>query len=120
MKPWTEARVKAFIISCLRNGSRRWPPKFEALKEAQTGVAINKKTNRKAMHFRCASCLGKFPRNDVEIDHIVPIRNREGFKDWNSFIELLFCRKEGLQILCKVCHKNKTNQEKEDRLNESN
>ena len=28
---WTAGRIKSFITSVLRAGSRRWPPKYETL-----------------------------------------------------------------------------------------
>jgi len=32
---WTEGRLKGFIISTLRSGMRRYPPKYEALNDAK-------------------------------------------------------------------------------------
>jgi len=113
-KPWTPARKKAFIVAVLRNGSRRWPPKYETLNEAKTEKKINPKTKRLAQHYRCALCLGEFPQKDVEVDHILPVVDpAKGFKDWNTFIKRLFCDKENLQTICKPCHKIKTKEEKQ-------
>jgi hypothetical protein len=50
-KEWTEGRLKSFITSTLRGGFRRYPPKYESLKEAQVGKKINDKSQRLAMHY---------------------------------------------------------------------
>lgn len=113
-KEWTPARKKAFIIAVLRNGSRRWPPKYETLNEAKTEKKINPKTKRLAQHFRCASCNKDFPQKDVQVDHIQPVVDPyKGFKDWNTFVKRLFCEKSNLQVLCKACHHLKTQEEKQ-------
>lgn len=39
----------------------------------------------------------------------------EGTDDWNVIIERMFCEKDGLQVLCKVCHDIKSNEEKKIR-----
>lgn len=112
-KEWTEARLKAFIISGLRACSRRYPPKFETLNEAKTTKKINKATGRLAQHYKCKVCKGEFPAKEVAVDHKAPVVDPNiGFVDWNTFIERLFCEKKNLQVLCNSCHKNKTLKEK--------
>ena len=109
MKEWTEGRVKSFITSVLRSGYRRWPPKFETLKEAQRGKQINEKTKRLAMHYECKKCKKSFPATQVQVDHIKPVVDaKTGFVSWDEFITRLYCTKENLQVLCKVCHDKKT------------
>lgn len=110
---WTDGRLKAFIISALRAGSRRYPPKFETLNEAKTEKKINEKTGRLAQHYRCNLCSAEFTNKDMEVDHIEPVVNpAEGFVNWDTFISRLFCDKSNLQAICKPCHKAKTKQEK--------
>lgn len=109
---WTDGRYKSFITSSLRSAMRRWPPKWEALKDAYVGQQVNKKTKRLAKHFQCAICGGKFTSTNIQIDHKVPLGN---CKSWDEFIEKLFCEKENLQVACKPCHKKKTKEENEDR-----
>lgn len=110
---WTEGRVKGFIISVLRAGARRWPPKFEALDDALVGKKINEKTGRVAKHYTCAACKKEFTSKDVQVDHISPVVDPDvGYVDWNTFIARLFCPKENLQVLCTVCHKRKTKDER--------
>lgn len=43
------------------------------------------------------------------VDHIKPVGK---FKDWNTYIENLFCEEENLQLLCKECHDKKTKKER--------
>lgn len=112
MKEWTDARLKAFIVGALRHGFRRYPAKFIALKNASTGIRVNKATGRKAAHYRCASCKKLFPRTGVQVDHRVPVVGKQGFVDWNTYIERMFCDVDNLQVLCKKCHKAKTQNER--------
>ena len=113
---WTPARKKAFIISVLRSGTQRYPPKYLTLNEARTEKKINKKSGRLAQHYMCASCKEAFPAKDVNVDHIAPVVcPTQGFVSWDVYIERLYCEKENFQILCKPCHKIKSQQEKEKR-----
>lgn len=105
---WTEARFNGFVTSILRSGSRRWAPKYSTLKDAYTTTKKNKKSGRLAKHYKCAICSSEFTSTNVQVDHIVPIG--KGL-DWNEFIEKLFCEKDNLQVLCKLCHKEKTKNE---------
>lgn len=111
---WSEARIKGFIISVLRGGARRWPPKYETLKDAYVGKKENTRTKRKAMHYRCAGCGEEFPATEVEVDHILPVVDPlVGFVNWDTFINRLYCTKDNLQVLCKTCHKIKTKKEQD-------
>jgi 5-methylcytosine-specific restriction endonuclease McrA len=103
---WTEGRYKGFITGVLRSGMRRWPPKWECLKSACTGQKVNKKTKRLAKHFRCNECKRDFPQKSVQVDHINPVGS---CSTWDEYIERLFCEADNLQVLCKPCHKKKTN-----------
>ena len=109
---WSPARKKAFIISVLRGGSRRYPPKYETLNEAKTEKKINVNTGRIAQHFKCQSCRKDFPAKMVEVDHITPIVGIRGFTTWDDFITGLYCEKSNLQVLCKPCHLLKSKKEK--------
>jgi len=106
---WTEARKHQFLISLLRNGSRKWPDKYQVKDAAKTEKKINAKTKRLAQHYRCASCKGEFPSSEVQVDHIIPVISPvDGFIDWNTYIDRLFCDKDNLQVLCTECHDKKT------------
>lgn len=113
---WTDARFRSFVTSALRAASRRWPPKFKALKEAFVGRKTNKKTGKLAMHYKCAKCKKHFVATDVQVDHVLPVVDpKVGFIGWDSFIDRIFCEIENLQVLCKPCHKVKTEEEKAKR-----
>ena len=106
---WTEARFRAFIISALRAYMKRFPPKWKALKAASIGRVINKRSGRLAEHYKCASCDSFFVARDVQVDHIEPVVSpQEGFQDWWTYMNRLYCEAENLQVLCKPCHKQKT------------
>lgn len=110
---WTLARHHAFIVSVLRSGSRRWPPKYETLNEAKTVKKTNPKTGRLAQHYACKKCKEDFPAKQVQVDHKKPVVDpKVGFIDWDTYIERLFCKKTNFQVLCKPCHKLKTKEEK--------
>ena len=113
---WTDSRFRSFVTSALRAASRRWPPKFKALKEAFVGRKTNKKTGKLAMHYKCAKCKKHFVATDVQVDHIFPVVDpKTGFVSWDLFIDRIFCEIENLQVMCKPCHKVKTEEEKLER-----
>lgn len=118
---WTSARLKAFIIAALRSATRRYPPKYQAKDLAKTERKLNPKSGKLAQFYRCASCGEEFTSTQVEVDHIVPVIDpAKGFETWDKYIERMFCGPENFQVLCVACHKEKTQQEKEQAKNESN
>lgn len=110
---WTEARFHAFIRSQLRQGTRKWAPITQTLKDARVARGL----------YKCACCGEEVPPtyregrkrvNNVFVDHIRPITNPEtGFTTWDELINNMYCEMDNLQLLCKDCHDIKTNQEKE-------
>ena len=86
------------------------------LKAAATTKKKNKKTNRLAQHYKCNACNKDFPASSVQVDHIDPVVNpQQGFQDWDTYIERLYINSDGLQVLCKSCHKKKTTKESSGR-----
>jgi len=68
------------------------------------------------MHYKCAKCKKHFVATDVQVDHVLPVVDpKVGFIGWDSFIDRIFCEIENLQVLCKPCHKVKTEEEKAKR-----
>ena len=113
---WTDARFRSFITSALRAASRRWPPRYAALKEALFTRKTNNNTGKLAQHYKCAECSGLFVATDVQVDHIHPVVDPvKGFVSWDVYIDRMFCELHGLQVLCKDCHKIKTDKEKLER-----
>ena len=110
---WTDGRYRSFITSTLRGGVRRWPPKWKALKAAELGRKINKKSGKLAMHYTCAVCKLEHVAKDVQVDHIEPVVDPAvGFLSWDVYIDRMFCNSGNLQVLCMVCHQLKTKEEK--------
>ncbi len=116
VKHWTDARMRSFIVSTIRGGFGRYPNKYNVLKSAFVSKKVNKDTGRKSAHYRCASCKGIFPSAKVAVDHISPVVDpATGFVDWNTYVDRMFCSESGLQVLCEVCHTQKTKEEREQR-----
>jgi transposase-like protein len=106
---WTQAKFWTFIRSALRQAWNKYPPKYEALKDAEVGRKVNKDTGKLAKHYKCAKCGKDFPVKRVQVDHIIPVGT---LKDWShieGFARRLFCHKKDLRVLCKECHKDYTN-----------
>ncbi|AJT60738.1 putative HNHc superfamily protein [Citrobacter phage CVT22] len=112
---WTQSRYESFVKSVLRAGSRKWPPKYKVLNEAKCGKMVNELSGRVAEHYRCADCNSLFPAKLVVVDHCEPVVATSGFTNWDDIIQRMFCSSDGLQVLCKDCHKIKTKQENEER-----
>lgn len=108
---WTQARFNSFIKGGLRSLSVKWPARYTCLNDAYRETKTNVKTGRMAKHFECNSCHEQFPQKDVEVNHIIPVIPVEGFDSWDNTIERLFCEKDGLEVLCKPCHKAVTAEE---------
>ena len=107
---WTVAGFQNFVRSALRKAP--WPPKYRAVEAAFVGNGINPATGRQCKLHRCETCLGLFPQNGVQADHIVPVVGPEGFQSWDLYIQRLFVDSSGFRILCKKCHKEVTEKER--------
>lgn len=95
-----EKIVIAYIKASLRRIWGRSKQRQWALKDAK--VSRGK--------YKCAKCGKIFSKKNINVDHINAIGR---FKDWNVFIEKLFCdAKTGLQILCVFCHSTKTKKDR--------
>lgn len=108
--PFDERRFFTWLRSGLRSMSRRYPPIYEALaaaKEPYVGDNVRQK-----FAYRCAACDGVFPAKMVAVDHRVDCGSLTSWQDVVGFMERLFCKKEGLDILCHSCHDCKTYQTK--------
>lgn len=110
---WTEARFKSFIKGGLRSMTRKWGPINDALKEAR--VERGK--------YLCNGCKKAVPATategrrrvkNVHVDHIEPVVcPANGWVDWDTCIERMFCEVDNLQVLCKACHDVKCQEEKD-------
>lgn len=112
--------LKQWLIPKLRAISRYWPAKNQVINDARVKVKIGHYKNGNPIYktlIECNICKQTFERHEIDVDHITPIANIEGFKDWNSYVEALFCSADGLQVACKSCHYLKTQLEKDIRKN---
>lgn len=115
---WTPARYRTFITSALRSSFRRWPPRSECLKQAAVGKRLNPDSGRVATFYVCKSCNESFSAKHIQVDHVKPIVPTTGWNGWDEVINRLYCELAGLQVLCKPCHKIKTQKENKKRLKE--
>lgn len=98
--------LQHWLIQKIRRISYQYPARKEAIKSARVARG----------QYKCAKCENLFKPGEFQLDHIHPVIDpHEGFKDWNTFIERLFCSIEGWQILCLGCHKVKSSYENEIR-----
>lgn len=105
---WTESRYWQFIRSLLRQGFNRYPPKFQARKNAERTV----KGKRHKYEYQCSCCEEWFKGKDIQVDHIEPAGSLRNYEDLPRFVERLFCEQDNLQVMCKPCHQTKTNEER--------
>jgi len=109
---WTTSRFWSFIRSGLRSKFNKWPPKWEALKDAKRTVS----GQRHRIEYQCALCKEWYKTKEVEVDHIEEVGSLKDYKDLPLFVERLFVPKNKLQVLCRGCHKEKTQRERMQRL----
>jgi 5-methylcytosine-specific restriction endonuclease McrA len=97
---WTEAQFWAFVRSGLRAKWVRWPPRYEALRNARRAV----KGQRHKWEHKCAKCKRWYKQKDVQVDHITPVGTLKRYADLDGFVRRLFVSAAALRILCKSCH----------------
>lgn len=103
----TESEFFSKIRSILRSGFRYWKPMQITLEKASRPSQSSNKRLKK--EYICISCSKWFKRADVQIDHIEECGSLKSYDDIAPFIQRL--TKEDVnayQILCKPCHKIKT------------
>lgn len=104
-------KLKTFLMPKLRSASLYW--------DRRQDVYDRIKVDRG--QYACEMCGEICSRKEIDIDHITPIIALDGSMDWENaeqvglLIFAMFCESEGLQGLCKPCHKIKTMQEDEMR-----
>lgn len=107
----TESQFWGFIRSALRDKFSRWKPKYDCLNDARRPFRGENKRNQK-WEYLCALTGKWLPQKDVEVDHIIPCGSLKCYDDLPGFVRRLFVEKEGLQVVCKVAHKAKTQAER--------
>lgn len=109
---WSDSKFHSFIKNQLRSATRKWAPIGQALKDARVRRGF----------YLCAGCgqtvsasikVGAKRVKNAVVDHIKPIVDPEvGFTTWDECIDRMFCESDNLQVLCKSCHDNKSNEER--------
>lgn len=122
---YLDSKFRNKIIQSTRKLTFQWGPRNECKKNAKVAPAS----------FECASCglvvyEGKSSKKletlseqfervimgTIYVDHINPtVCPKEGFIDWNTYFDRMFCPVENLQCLCKTCHDEKSKEEREIR-----
>jgi len=98
---WSEGEFWQSIRSALRNRTRFWVPKLEALKKARRpSQSVNK---RLKWEFMCAECKNWFPQKGVQVHHDVEAGKLNSAEDLAGFVERLFAE-EGWTVMCRGCH----------------
>lgn len=106
----SESAFWTFIRSALRQKSRWWKPITECkMKSRRTYKGPNK---RQKFEYQCNTCKKWFPEKQINVDHIVGAGSLNCSADLAGFVDRLFCEQDNLQVLCEVCHNEKTQLEK--------
>lgn len=109
----TNAGFWGMIRSTLRQKSRWWKPIAEAKKKARR--KYTGKNKRQKWEYKCSHCKEWFMEKEIQVDHIVEAGSLTCGDDLKEFVEKLFCEVDGLQVLCKPCHKIKTDKYKKNK-----
>lgn len=111
----TDPKLKTKITAALRKLSYQWEVRKKVMDKAKTRTLMGnfKNGNPKYVNlYKCNSCHKQFKSTEVQVDHVEPVIDPSiGFRDWNTYIDRLFCAVSNLQVLCKRCHNIKTKQE---------
>ncbi len=105
----------------LRERFYKWPPHKKVKMAARSETVRFKKDGTKYkipwVRYECNHCKGLFQGNRVQVDHVEPVEpvERVEYADFydrmRQYFDRLFVPVEGLQILCKECHKKKSKEE---------
>lgn len=107
----TESAFWSMIRSALRQKSRWWKPIAECKKLARR--AHKGRNKRQKWEYKCNKCSKYYKSDEVNVDHIEQAGSLRKYDDLPGFVETLFCEQDNLQVLCKECHDEKTNLEKQ-------
>ena len=109
------------IRGSIRRMFSRSPVVREVLMQGRREVSKYNKdgslAKKPAVQYQCEVCNEWVSSTKMAVDHKIPVISVEnGFIDWNTFVERLFCAKENLQRICDPCHDAKTLKERWERI----
>lgn len=94
--------LKRFLIPKLRSASYRWTERSKAIKNARIERGV----------YECAHCKARMKNGEFKADHKNPVVALDGWAgDWDTYINRMFVRADGFQILCSPCHEIKSDAE---------
>jgi 5-methylcytosine-specific restriction endonuclease McrA len=110
----------AAIRGAIRRTFSRSPVVREVLQKVRREVPKYNKDGSRAkkdsVQYQCNMCKEYVGSTKIAVDHIEPVIHPvHGFKDWNQFVDRLFCDASNLQPICQHCHQAKTNSERQAR-----
>lgn len=113
-KKWN---LEAAVYSALRRAHRNSPEYREVLKNAKEEYYIKSKKGKdlRRVRFKCKACNSAYNRKMVHVDHLASVVPISGKTNFDDYVKRLFIGVSGLQILCKPCHKEKSNSENKAR-----
>jgi 5-methylcytosine-specific restriction endonuclease McrA len=114
-RKWTEAAFWAFIRSGLRRMSMRWRPIVMDALIAARRKSKSKRNPRLKWQFQCAICEKWKSRKYVQVDHIEPVGSLTCAEQAGDHINRLFCEVDNLQVVCRKCHKAKTDSQAKEK-----
>jgi hypothetical protein len=109
---WTKSGYFSYIRSALRRAFTRYPPKYQVKSNARRPFLGG---GRQKYEYQCAICTHWHKEKEVEVDHMVACGSLKEYADLAGFVERMFCEVEDLRILCKICHKEVTAKQREER-----
>lgn len=108
----TESGYFSFIRSGLRAKWVRYPVRYQVLRKASRPVT----GQRHKTEYQCSVCEGWFKQKEVEVDHYPnACGSLRTYEDLPRFCENLFCEEDNLRVICKTCHKEHSNEQRNER-----
>lgn len=98
----TDSQFFQWIRQVLRKSSIYWKPISQVRKDAQ--VLYKGPNKRRKYSYICSNCKKEFPSTEINVHHKIECGSLKSFDDIPGFVERLFCEKQGLVVLCQICH----------------
>jgi 5-methylcytosine-specific restriction endonuclease McrA len=99
------------LRSMFRRAWMRDPERLACIRDSR--IEYKGDNKRQKWEYGCKMCHKCFMLKEIVVDHIIPSGTFLCEHDFSTFVPYLFCHRSNLQLLCKACHKIKTNEERE-------